>query len=158
MSCLTTPTPAAPEYLSTTATTASTPTTPSTATLNENSNEPNDTNNYSEQPNETIRLVKSIDFNNNNNSISSKIKTEMSSIKPPTDLNLIKTIAPITTTAEDTEAPDFNRPTTPPASTPSPVQVKNVNKRKLKNQFLAGRFLSLLLFLKALKGTPIGYC
>jgi hypothetical protein len=150
MSCLTTPTPAASEYLSTTATTASTPTTPSTATLNENSNEPNDTNNYSEQPNDTTRLVKSIDFNNNNNSISSKIKTEMSPIKPPTDLNLIKTI---TTTAEDTEAADFNRPTTPPASTPSPVQVKNVNKRKLKNQFLAGRLLSLL-FLFSLARYP----
>lgn len=33
---------------------------------------------------------------------------------------------------------DFNRPTTPPASTPSPIQVKNVNRRKIRNQYLAG--------------------
>lgn len=31
---------------------------------------------------------------------------------------------------------EFNRPTTPPASTPSPTQTKNINKRKIKNQFL----------------------
>jgi hypothetical protein len=36
------------------------------------------------------------------------------------------------------EINDFNRPTTPPASTPSPTQVKNVNKRKIRNQFFAG--------------------
>ncbi len=124
MSCITTPNPAASEYL---ATTNRTTTTSSAA-----DHEPNDIDLYSEQTKESRRLVKPIDY---------KIKTEMSAINLPTGFNLNKT-----TSAEESEVNDFNRPTTPPASTPSPVQVKNVNKRKIKNQYLAGKSLFLITF------------
>ena len=50
--------------------------------------------------------------------------------------NLTETSKSPTNEAISCDINEFNRPSTPPASTPSPTQPKNVNKRKIKNQII----------------------
>ncbi len=108
MSCLTT-NPATSVYLT---------------TVIESNNNNNNNNNFSsdETPaSETNKkLTNNIDTHINSKSLNSKImETENPTIE-----------------SMSCEAGEFNRPTTPPASTPSP----KVNKRKLKNQLFTGKF------------------
>ena len=99
-------------------------------------------------PATSVYLTTVIESNNNNNNnfssdetpasetnkkLTNNIDTHINSKSP--NSKIMETENP-TIESMSCEAGEFNRPTTPPASTPSP----KVNKRKLKNQLFTGKF------------------